>query len=60
MSDTKVYPVPDYIREKAHITKDTYEEMHRRSLDDPEGFGANRLRNSSTGSASGTRSTTPT
>ncbi len=38
MSNAKVYPVPDDIRKNAHITKETYQEMYQRSLDDPEGF----------------------
>jgi len=38
MSDSKVYPVPAAFAAKAHITEAKYEEMYRRSVDDPEGF----------------------
>lgn len=34
-----VYPVPDHVRERAHIkSREEYEALHRRSLEDPEGF----------------------
>ncbi len=38
MSEDKVYPVPADFAAQANITKDQYEEMYRRSIDDPEGF----------------------
>ncbi len=38
MSEAKVYPVPESIKQKAHLTREQYEAMYRRSLDDPEGF----------------------
>jgi acetyl-CoA synthetase len=39
MSETRVFPVPDSFKEKAWINSvEQYEEMHKRSLDDPEGF----------------------
>ena len=40
MSEDKVYPVPGEIASKAHIDAKTYDEMYRRSVDDPEGFWA--------------------
>lgn len=34
-----VYPVPDHVRERAHIkSREEYEALHKRSLEDPEGF----------------------
>jgi len=38
MSEHKVYPVPAEIAANAHIDAAKYEEMYRRSVDDPEGF----------------------
>ena len=38
MSEDKVYPVFENIKKDAHLTREQYEEMYRRSLDDPEGF----------------------
>ena len=39
MQEQRKFPVPDSFREKAHISSmDQYEEMYKRSLDDPEGF----------------------
>ena len=39
MSETRKFPVPDSFREKAWINSmEQYEEMHKRSLEDPEGF----------------------
>ena len=36
-----VYPVPEWIKEKAHIKgKEEYEKIYKRSLEDPEGFWA--------------------
>jgi acetyl-CoA synthetase len=40
MSDDKVYPVPAEAAAHAHITKDQYQEMYQRSVDDPDGFWA--------------------
>ncbi|OPL13996.1 MAG: acetyl-coenzyme A synthetase [delta proteobacterium MLS_D] len=37
----EVYPVPDHVRERAHIkSREEYEALYRRSLEDPEGFWA--------------------
>jgi len=39
MTETRKFPVPDSFREKAHISSmEQYEEMYRRSIDDPDGF----------------------
>ena len=35
-----IYPVLESCRRKAHIDRDTYREMYRRSLDDPQAFWA--------------------
>ncbi len=40
MSEGKVYPVPSKIAESAWIDDDTYEEMYKASIEDPEGFWA--------------------
>ncbi|WP_455243522.1 acetate--CoA ligase [Petrachloros mirabilis] len=32
------YPIPDEFRKHAHITEERYQEMYRRSVEDPEGF----------------------
>ncbi len=40
MSETKVYPVPPEVAARAHINAETYRELYRRSVDDPEGFWA--------------------
>ncbi|WP_130470954.1 acetate--CoA ligase [Candidatus Magnetaquicoccus inordinatus] len=40
MSNEKVYPVPSEVAARAHITKEKYEEMYARSVNDPEGFWA--------------------
>ena len=32
------YPIPDEFRKHAHITEERYQELYRRSIDDPEGF----------------------
>jgi len=39
MSD-KLYPVPADVAKNAHIDAATYEEMYKRSVEDPEGFWA--------------------
>ncbi len=40
MSEVKVYEIPSELAANAHITRDKYEEMYRRSIDDPDGFWA--------------------
>ncbi|MDQ3731785.1 MAG: acetate--CoA ligase [Pseudomonadota bacterium] len=40
MSETKIYEVPNAVAEHAHIDTTKYEEMYRRSIDDPEAFWA--------------------
>ena len=35
-----IYPVSEDFRRNAHIDRETYREMYRRSLDDPQGFWA--------------------
>jgi len=40
MAQEKVYPVPPEFAAKAYITQERYQEMYRRSVDDPEGFWA--------------------
>lgn len=42
MSKSKVYPVPETIKAHAHINRDRYLEMYRRSLHDPDGFWADQ------------------
>ncbi|MDI6616688.1 MAG: acetyl-coenzyme A synthetase N-terminal domain-containing protein, partial [Syntrophaceae bacterium] len=35
----EVYPIPQWIKEKAHIKgKEAYEKLYKRSIEDPEGF----------------------
>ena len=41
MSD-KIYPVPEAAAKRAHIDAATYEKMYQRSIDDPEGFWAEK------------------
>ena len=38
MSDQKVHPVPAEFKNRAHIDAAKYEQMYRRSIDDPDGF----------------------
>ena len=38
MSEAHLYPVPESWAEKAFIDKGKYEEMYRRSIDDPDAF----------------------
>lgn len=38
MSDIKVYPVPAETAASAHINAQKYDEMYKRSIDDPNGF----------------------
>ncbi|MFC4351841.1 acetate--CoA ligase [Fodinicurvata halophila] len=40
MSETQVIPVKDKIASSAHVDAQSYEEMYRRSIEDPEGFWA--------------------
>lgn len=38
MSESKVYPVPKDVADNALINREQYEQMYRRSLDEPEAF----------------------
>ncbi|WP_097460736.1 acetate--CoA ligase [Mangrovitalea sediminis] len=38
MSTVNVHPVNDFFRKRALVNKEQYQEMYRRSVDDPEGF----------------------
>lgn len=40
MSEQSVYPVPEAIASSAHIDKEKYQEMYKRSIEDPDGFWA--------------------
>ena len=40
MSEIKIHPVPAEVASHAHIDNETYQEMYRRSVEDPEGFWA--------------------
>ncbi len=40
MSDTKIYPVFDSIKDSTHLTAEQYREMYSRSLNDSDGFWA--------------------
>jgi len=40
MSEVKTYPVPEDVASNAWIDADKYEQMYKRSIDDPEGFWA--------------------
>jgi acetyl-CoA synthetase len=40
MSESKIYDVPADIAAKAHINAEQYEQMYKRSVDDPDGFWA--------------------
>ncbi len=42
MSESKVYPVPETIKSRAHIDHDRYLQMYRRSLDEPDEFWADQ------------------
>lgn len=33
-----IYPIPEEFRKSAHITEQQYQDLYRRSIDDPEGF----------------------
>jgi acetyl-CoA synthetase len=38
MSDNEIFPVPENVAKAAHIDAARYDEMYRRSVDDPDGF----------------------
>jgi acetyl-CoA synthetase len=38
MSEQKIHPVPEAFAAQAHINAAQYEQMYRRSMDDPDGF----------------------
>ena len=38
MSEHKIHPVPEAFAARAHITAAEYEQMYRRSIEDPDGF----------------------
>ncbi|MGI9384396.1 MAG: acetyl-coenzyme A synthetase N-terminal domain-containing protein, partial [Methyloligellaceae bacterium] len=38
MSEVKLYEVPGDWKTRAYIDNDKYQEMYKRSLDDPDGF----------------------
>src|SRR3990172_4711955 len=40
MSDAKIYPVTAAVRARAWIDNERYQQMYRRSLEDPDGFWA--------------------
>lgn len=40
MTDVKTYPVFDSIKAKTHLTREQYEEMYKRSIDDSDNFWA--------------------
>jgi acetyl-CoA synthetase len=40
MSESKIYPVPEDFANNAHINREQYESMYRRSIEDPDGFWA--------------------
>ncbi len=40
MSHAHVHPVPESFAKEAHINADTYQEMYRRSIEDPDNFWA--------------------
>ena len=40
MSEAKVYPVPAEVADYALLTREQYESMYRRSLEDPDAFWA--------------------
>ena len=39
-----VYPVPDSVKARAHLDREAYRELYRRSVDDPDGFWAGEAR----------------
>jgi acetyl-CoA synthetase len=40
MSEEKIYPVPESFAARAHINQGQYQELYKRSVDDPEAFWA--------------------
>jgi acetyl-CoA synthetase len=40
MSEEKIYPVPESFATRAHINQAQYQELYKRSVDDPEAFWA--------------------
>ena len=38
--EPEIYPAPKEIADKAHVNKEKYEELYKRSVEDPEGFWA--------------------
>jgi acetyl-CoA synthetase len=40
MSEEKIYPVPESFAARAHINQAQYQELYKRSVDDPEAFWA--------------------
>jgi hypothetical protein len=48
MSEVKVYPVPTEVAAHAWINDAQYQEMYKRSVDDPEGFWAEQATTAST------------
>lgn len=38
MTDHSIYPIFDAIKEKTHLSKEQYQAMYQRSLEDPDGF----------------------
>ena len=38
------YPVPDSVRQRAHLDRQAYQELYRRSIEDPDGFWADQAR----------------
>lgn len=46
MSGVKTYPVAVEAASRTHISPNRYLEMYQRSVEDPEGFGGSRPKNS--------------
>ncbi|MGK2285353.1 acetate--CoA ligase [Pedomonas sp. V897] len=44
MSESQVFPVPDWVAAQTRCTAEQYEAMYRRSVEDPEGFWAEQAR----------------
>ena len=38
------YPVPDSVRRRAHLDRQAYQDLYRRSIEDPDGFWADQAR----------------
>ncbi len=45
MSEEHIYPPPAEFAAQAHVNREQYEEMYRRSVEDPEGFWAEQADN---------------